>query len=171
MGLKLAPTLSEGGMLRGGQFSVIITPFSWSILGYQNHMQKSLAFAPENGPAISLAHSLRGEYSHLSQENRAAKFSYLERVEKAVFEFAEVARQHYQESIKGKVEKHSQEQSKRRGKRDIWQGLTREQILERNNKILQQFRKTHLSTNRFASKHAARYGLTPDYLRKLLQKS
>jgi len=23
-------------MLRGGQFSVIITPFSWSILGYQN---------------------------------------------------------------------------------------------------------------------------------------
>jgi len=26
-------------MLKGGQFSVIITPFSWSILGYQNHLK------------------------------------------------------------------------------------------------------------------------------------
>jgi len=27
-------------MLRGGQFSVIITPFSWSILGYQNQLMR-----------------------------------------------------------------------------------------------------------------------------------
>jgi len=45
MGRKLQPTLSKGGMLRGGQFSVINTPFFWSILGYQNHLVLRLGFA------------------------------------------------------------------------------------------------------------------------------
>lgn len=66
------------------------------------------------------------------------------------------------------AEKHSQEQQRKREKRQTWKGLKPEQRTERNRRIFEHFRKTHLSKNNFADKHAAKYSLKPSAVRSIL---
>ena len=46
-----------------------------------------------------------------------------------------------------------------RSKRHTWNGQTREQLSARNQKMIEHFKRTHLSRSGFAKKHAAKYGL------------
>lgn len=58
-----------------------------------------------------------------------------------------------------------------RGKRKNYHGQTSEQLSERNEKIDNHFKKSHLSESSFAKKHAAEYDLQPRMIRLILQKA
>lgn len=46
-----------------------------------------------------------------------------------------------------------------RSKRQFWHGQSSDQLSKRNQKIIEHFKRTHLSRSGFAKKHAAKYGL------------
>lgn len=73
------------------------------------------------------------------------------------------------EAIK-RVKKHSENQQKRRSKRQTWNGLTREEREKRNQKIIEHFKKTPLKPSSFAQKYASKYGLKPRRVRDILSK-
>ncbi len=66
------------------------------------------------------------------------------------------------------AEKHSQIARQKRRKRRTWNGLTREQISARNQKMFEHFKKTHLTRSSFAQKHAQKYGLKTRQIRNIL---
>ncbi len=78
------------------------------------------------------------------------------------------------EAIKG-VKKHGQEQSQRRAKRQTWKGLNQEEILARDQRINEDFRKSRLTKNNYAKKNANKYAkeyhIKAETLRKILSKA
>jgi len=72
-------------------------------------------------------------------------------------------------------EKHSKTQQRKRGKRQTWRGMTRDQLSERNQKIINDYykkpRKSHLTIAGFAERYAAKYGLKPKQVRNILSKA
>ena len=68
-------------------------------------------------------------------------------------------------------EKHSQEQRQKRAKRQTWKGLTREQLTERNQKIVDHFKKNRLKPSSYAQRYAAKNGLSPRSVRLILSKA
>lgn len=69
------------------------------------------------------------------------------------------------------AEKHGQEQQRKRGKRQTWKGLTREQLSSRDQNIIEHFRKTHLSKNNFSNKYAKKYARKPSTVRHILSRA
>jgi hypothetical protein len=72
------------------------------------------------------------------------------------------------EAIK-KVKKNSQAQSQKRAKREHWNGQSHDQLSKRNQKMIEHFKRTHLSRSGFAKKHAAKYGLKPRRVMDILK--
>lgn len=65
----------------------------------------------------------------------------------------------------------SQAQRQKRGKRHTWKGQTREQLSERNQEIIEHFKKTRFTPSNFADIHAAKYGIKPRTVRLILSKA
>jgi hypothetical protein len=82
----------------------------------------------------------------------------------------------YQTSIKPfyldeKLSKFQLMQSKKAKKPRTRNGMTPEERTERNNKIIEHFKRTHLSQSSFATKHEAKYALKPRSIRLILSKT
>lgn len=67
--------------------------------------------------------------------------------------------------------KESHDQTERRTKRKTWRGMTKEQLKSRDEKIIEHFKKTHLTAAGFADKHSAKYGLKSKRVRDILKKA
>jgi hypothetical protein len=67
--------------------------------------------------------------------------------------------------------KHSQDQRRIRAKRRMYHGDTREKISERDQKIIEDFKRTRLTSSSFAEKHAAEYHLSSRWIRRILKKA
>jgi len=65
----------------------------------------------------------------------------------------------------------SKKEKQRRSKRQTWGGQTREQLAERNQKIVDHFNRTKLTVSGFAQKHAGKYGLSIRTIRLILSKT
>lgn len=65
--------------------------------------------------------------------------------------------------------KYSKKQKEARAKRKTWGGLTQDHLLERNQKMIEHFKRTHLSRSGFANKHAAKYGLKSRQVMEILK--
>jgi hypothetical protein len=73
-----------------------------------------------------------------------------------------------------RTEQHGQVQREKREKRQTWNGLTRQQLLERDQKIIEHFqrsRKKGLTMGGFSERHAAKYHLSPRFVRLILKKA
>lgn len=66
-------------------------------------------------------------------------------------------------------EKYSKSQGKIRKKRQTWGGLKRDQLLARNQRICEDFKKTGLTENNFSNKYAGKYDLKPRRIREILK--
>ena len=71
------------------------------------------------------------------------------------------------------AQRHSQTQRKKRGNRQTWNGLTKEQRSARNQKIAEHFKKAsqngRISQHGFAVKYAEKYGLKTKQTRKIIK--
>jgi|GEM_PF-6726244 len=59
-------------------------------------------------------------------------------------------------------------QKETREKRKTWRGRTREQLSERNQSIVEHFKKSRLTINHFANKYADKYDLKPTRIRQII---
>lgn len=73
------------------------------------------------------------------------------------------------EAIK-RVKKHGEEQRKKRLKRQTWKGKTRDQIEERNQSIITEFKNSRRKAG-FAERVADKYGLQPRQIRNITKKA
>jgi len=71
---------------------------------------------------------------------------------------------------KSKADNFSDGQSQKRKSRKMWHGLTQDQLTERNQKIVDHFKRTKLTVSGFAQKHAGKYGLSIRTVRLILSK-
>lgn len=69
------------------------------------------------------------------------------------------------------AKKYSRDQGQKRGKRQTWKGLTREQLSSRDQSIIEHFRKTGLTKNNYSNKYAKKYALKPTTVRHILSKA
>ena len=60
-------------------------------------------------------------------------------------------------------------QKEKRNKRQTWGGLTKEQIKERDQKIIDKFKNSKLSMNSFAEKHKIELELSPSKIRTIIR--
>lgn len=65
--------------------------------------------------------------------------------------------------------KHRKTQKTKRDRRQIYKGKTPSERQERNHKMLEHYKKTNLTLNSFAGRHAKKYDLKPISLRKILE--
>lgn len=68
-------------------------------------------------------------------------------------------------------ESRSNKQKETRSKRHTWKGQTCEQLSERNQEIIEHFKKTRFTPSNFANIHAAKYGIKPRTVRLILSKA
>lgn len=72
-------------------------------------------------------------------------------------------------------ERHSDTQTEKRLKRTKWKGLTREQLLDRNQKIIKHYKHVskngHITLHCFAKKHADKYCLKPTRIKQIIKSS
>ena len=63
----------------------------------------------------------------------------------------------------------SSEQKRKRGNRQKWNGQTKEQLVERNTKIFEHFKKAQVPASSFATKHASKYSLGSRQIRNIIK--
>jgi hypothetical protein len=176
--LRIARTFIEWGIEpKYAQLNALVESIKKSMVYFMNYREDEINSVNDAAQATiiidtfnNLPHPLKDGLIAIREiykviESDGAQFSPLT-IHNAIRDYLLTIKPAYLEE---KLDTYKTGQRIKRGNRRTWKGLTKKEITERNNKIIEAFRKTKLTRNSFAERQAKKHGLSLTQVKNILK--